>query len=309
MLSSGGIYSITNTISGKRYIGQTNNFARRKAQHFSYLRNGSHHNILLQRAFSKYGEEFFEFEVLEEVSEIGRITEREQHWMDYYDTFANGYNLAPAAGSTLGFKHSEEFGRAVSERQKLYWQSAERREWASEKWKRYYGDNPEVCEQISESLRKYHEDNPDAAARHSEVMKDISNRPDKLYEFSLRMRKWWDSLSEDQKSDFARSRSVKKTDAQKKLFVEKSRRTRLRRSVEGTSSASNICWVEQTSRKGSRLLLAFCYWTDLEGKRITKAFSALKYGIMEAWAMACQYRDDNIKIYYLNLDNKGRNCD
>ena len=52
-----GIYSITNKLNNKRYIGQS--IARIK-RHFRELRRGVHHCHHLQRAFDKYGEDNFE---------------------------------------------------------------------------------------------------------------------------------------------------------------------------------------------------------------------------------------------------------
>jgi group I intron endonuclease len=101
-----GIYSILNTVSGKRYIGQAANLEKRLKDHVWLLERKKHHCIHLQRAFSKDGLAAFTYSIIEEcIPEI--ITEREQFWMDYYRD-RGIYNTAPAAGSPLGFKHSAE---------------------------------------------------------------------------------------------------------------------------------------------------------------------------------------------------------
>ena len=55
------IYKATSP-SGKSYIGVTNNFARRKASHIRFARNGS--NIVFHTAIRKYGAEAFLWETL-----------------------------------------------------------------------------------------------------------------------------------------------------------------------------------------------------------------------------------------------------
>lgn len=60
------IYKITNNANGKVYIGSTTNPKKRKTRHFSTLRSNTHHNILLQRAFNKYGESSLTFEIIHE---------------------------------------------------------------------------------------------------------------------------------------------------------------------------------------------------------------------------------------------------
>ena len=57
-----GIYMITNTIDNKRYIGKSIDLKRRIRKHKYYLSNETHHNIHLQRAYNKYGLEYFKFE-------------------------------------------------------------------------------------------------------------------------------------------------------------------------------------------------------------------------------------------------------
>lgn len=72
-----GIYRIKNKINDKCYIGSSVNFDDRKNLHFSLLRRGIHHSIILQRAYDKYGLEFLSFEVLEHC-EKEILIEREQ---------------------------------------------------------------------------------------------------------------------------------------------------------------------------------------------------------------------------------------
>jgi group I intron endonuclease len=59
-----GIYRIVNLKNGKFYIGSTNNLYRRKKDHFTLLKKGKNHCKILQRAYDKYGELNFVFEVL-----------------------------------------------------------------------------------------------------------------------------------------------------------------------------------------------------------------------------------------------------
>lgn len=62
----GYIYKIVNKINQKFYVGQTVNFRSRKSHHLGELRRGVHQNPFLQRSFKAYGEENFDFEVIEE---------------------------------------------------------------------------------------------------------------------------------------------------------------------------------------------------------------------------------------------------
>jgi group I intron endonuclease len=111
-----GIYAIRNTLDQKIYIGQSVSIWQRKKQHFHELRKGKHHCRHLQKAFDKYGEAAFEF-VQVECCNAAALTEREQFWMDFYGRRGT-YNSAPAAGSSLGHKHTEDAKRRMSEAQR-----------------------------------------------------------------------------------------------------------------------------------------------------------------------------------------------
>ena len=76
------IYLIQNIINKHCYVGQTVNFDHRRGEHLSTLRHKKHKNPYLQNAFNLYGEKYFRFSILEEVSEGDGITFREQYWIE-----------------------------------------------------------------------------------------------------------------------------------------------------------------------------------------------------------------------------------
>jgi group I intron endonuclease len=105
-----GVYAIRCTANGKVYVGSTSrSFAQRWNNHRNKLRKQSHENIHLQAAWDKYPEESFEFLVIEECLPPDCIA-REQFWIEEMDAVdrSSGFNMAPTAGSALGFRHSEE---------------------------------------------------------------------------------------------------------------------------------------------------------------------------------------------------------
>lgn len=110
-----GIYKILNKVNMKFYIGSTINFNKRFQSHRYLLRKNNHENILLQNAWNKYGEECFEFIILEEC-DLPLLTIREQFYIDTLSTTNRliGYNLSPTANSTLGFKFSKESKQKMS---------------------------------------------------------------------------------------------------------------------------------------------------------------------------------------------------
>ena len=109
-----GIYEICNLHDGKAtaYVGSSNDIEARWSYHKSALRHGTHHNRHLQRAWDKYGEDAFEWGIIEEVVSEDVLLEREQCWLArYLENPATCYNIAAVAEkppSWTGKHHAEE---------------------------------------------------------------------------------------------------------------------------------------------------------------------------------------------------------
>lgn len=84
-----GIYLITNLTDGKKYIGQTTDFHRRKIEHFTPSRVEKSTQLIHQRIKIE-GKENFSIEFLEEVKNKEDLLSREQY---YYDSIKPEYNM------------------------------------------------------------------------------------------------------------------------------------------------------------------------------------------------------------------------
>lgn len=98
-----GIYQIVNIKNGKSYIGSAVNLQYRWRQHKQRFKEQIA-SKKFQNAWNKYGEENFEFLVLEYCS-CFELEEREQHWINWLGSYKNGYNTRPIANSNAGVKH------------------------------------------------------------------------------------------------------------------------------------------------------------------------------------------------------------
>lgn len=102
-----GIYLLHNFVNGKQYVGSTINFKQRLSSYYnpSKLIDGRY----ISNSIMKYGHNNFTVLILELVEMSDHIKNdllnREQY---YIDLLKPVLNINPTAGSSLGFKHSNE---------------------------------------------------------------------------------------------------------------------------------------------------------------------------------------------------------
>lgn len=112
-----GLYIIESEIDSKVYIGQTKQkFKKRYYHHAWKLKQGSHDNKHLQKAFNKYGENNFTFKILMEINDHSKLNENEVIQIDLYRSLGGCYNMqAGGQVSNIGIM-SEEGRKSVSEK-------------------------------------------------------------------------------------------------------------------------------------------------------------------------------------------------
>jgi group I intron endonuclease len=100
ILRPSGVYQIRCLITGQIYIGSAVNMTKRWAGRRRCLQQAAHRNQHLQKAWNKYGEENFEFTVLEYVKRAF-LLRAEQAWIDKSQCTNRkiGFNIYPIAGS------------------------------------------------------------------------------------------------------------------------------------------------------------------------------------------------------------------
>jgi len=119
--SSSGIYQIVNKLDLKRYIGSASVIKDRISNHKQSLRRDAHRNRYLQRAYNKYGENNFIFQVIEYCNKADLI-KKEQWYIDFTECCnpQKGYNIIKTASSNLGHKWSEEAKAKIKGRVSLF---------------------------------------------------------------------------------------------------------------------------------------------------------------------------------------------
>jgi len=102
ILIYGIIYCANNIINEKRYIGQTiRDLDKRKKEHISQANNGS--KFAFHLAINKYGEDKFEWSIIDVVDSQEELDNKELYWIDFYNTYKNGgYNMS--VGGQFGKK-------------------------------------------------------------------------------------------------------------------------------------------------------------------------------------------------------------
>lgn len=123
-----GIYKIFCKISGKSYIGRSQNMQRRIKDHKWKLRSGIHENVVMQNEFNDYGEENFEFGVIEKISE-NQLDDREIFWVSHFDCMTpSGFNKMKYKYKKSEIFDDEKYKKSKSQLMKEKWKDEEFRE-------------------------------------------------------------------------------------------------------------------------------------------------------------------------------------
>lgn len=162
----GIIYCYTCKTTQKKYIGQTTNEKRRRAQFrwkTNYCKGG---DSAIDNARRRYGTEDFEYIVLEEYffenvnDATKKLDEREQYYIKLYDTYMHGYNSTIGGHTNRGKKWTAEQLNKI--RGENHWNYGKRYEY-KEKPQLYKsisvyskdGTLLETCKSQKEAAKKY----------------------------------------------------------------------------------------------------------------------------------------------------------
>lgn len=147
------IYSHYNTITQKRYIGQTKYSAeRRLLSHIKAAIRGSQydfHKAIVELPLNSWVTEILE----ENIQTQDVLNEREIYWIDYFDSYKNGYN------HTKGGVHGWDY---VNENNK-----------GEHHWLYGKQQSPETRRKISEALKG----KPMPQHRKEKISKSLKGRP------------------------------------------------------------------------------------------------------------------------------------
>lgn len=108
-----GVYSLVNLINGNTYIGSSINIEHRMKSYLNkaFLKSKNNSNSPIIKALSKYGPEHFAILIIQ-YADIEKLAELETYYIvnlkPYYNVLKYGY-------SSLGFKHTEETKKMLSE--------------------------------------------------------------------------------------------------------------------------------------------------------------------------------------------------
>jgi len=91
-----GIYKIRNKINGKSYVGQSKHISRRWREH----KRGTEDSVI-SKAIKKYGEDNFDFKVIESCS-VEELDAREVFHIKKYGTYKKGYNMTTGGDGVKG---------------------------------------------------------------------------------------------------------------------------------------------------------------------------------------------------------------
>lgn len=108
------VYLVTNTSTGKQYVGVTQRGVQSRWR--EHLYGAKHHSTLpLHSVIRKYGAQAFQVECIEQCADHAALMRREQHWVATYGTVApHGYNVTIGGDGHAGVPLTPEHRAAIA---------------------------------------------------------------------------------------------------------------------------------------------------------------------------------------------------
>lgn len=109
-----GVYCLINKINGHSYVGSSINLASRMKNYLNntFLKSRQNVNMPIVKALLKYGQSNFSLLILEHHVEVKSLIIRETYFIT---TVAPYYNILKQGYSSLGYKHTEETKKLLSQ--------------------------------------------------------------------------------------------------------------------------------------------------------------------------------------------------
>lgn len=122
------IYLVTNTINGKQYVGFTSGTLKnRRRGHKKAAMRGR--PTAIAHAIRKYGIDAFDWDVIFEHDDVQWTKNTmEPYFIEWYNTYEDGYNLTLGGEGTLGATYGKDFRKGVSRQWRGVPKSKEHRE-------------------------------------------------------------------------------------------------------------------------------------------------------------------------------------
>lgn len=110
-----GIYCVIFKQDSKLYIGSSKNVYERCCRHKTKLRQNIHDNKYLQNYWNLFGENEFDFMILELCDEKN-LLDREEYWFEHYKSYDRkfGFNFDCKPRRSAGWKHSSDSLKKMS---------------------------------------------------------------------------------------------------------------------------------------------------------------------------------------------------
>ncbi|MGM7722533.1 helix-turn-helix domain-containing protein [Metabacillus sp. Hm71] len=99
------IYTATNKVNGKIYVGQTIQvFKNRKKQHrvVAYNPEAKNYNSKFYRAIRKYGWDVFEWKVIDKADTQGELDNKEKYWISHFNCLDDSFGYNQQEGGSGG---------------------------------------------------------------------------------------------------------------------------------------------------------------------------------------------------------------